>query len=226
MDMHLRNIWCARRTSSYCSGLTPVAGIVFLGVVVGMLSETVLEALQAGYVRRVAEVRLRRRELIKRRKRKYRWRKAVETRLRAKGAPIWTGPQGQTSMHSPATTTLGSMFATLSGRNTAGAGRGSARAPLRLNVAALTPEELTAAAREAEMPQRAKHEERGRKLERGGDDRPTPERSDSADSANMVFSKSFEEYKDNLESEKTKQFFARVSTMCFLHSGRRGSSPK
>jgi hypothetical protein len=41
----------------------------------------------------------------------------------------------------------------------------------------------------------------------------------------MVFSKSFEEYKDNLESEKTKQFFARVSTMCFLHSGRRRSSP-
>jgi hypothetical protein len=186
-------------------------GILFLGMLVGMISDTVLEFLQAGYNRRIAEVRLRRRELQKRRKQKYRWRKAVEARLRAKGAPIWIGPHGQTASHSAPTSTLGSMYAALSGRNMAGAGRGSARVPLKLNVGALSPAELSDARREAEMPARSKSDEgdeRGRTLDRGG--RPTPERSDSADSANMNFSRSFDEYKDTVESEKRKQFWGRV----------------
>jgi hypothetical protein len=197
-------------------------GILFLGILVGMISDTVLEVLQAGYNRRIAEVRLRRRELQKRRKQKYRWRKSVEAKLRAKGVPVWIGPQGQTASHSTPNSTLGSVFAAVSGRNTAGAGRGSARVPLKLNVAGLTQEELNDARRAAEMPERPskadESDERGRTMDRGG--RPSPARSDSADSANMMFSRSFDEYKDTVETEKRKQFWGRVRLACCARSPR------
>jgi hypothetical protein len=181
-----------------------------------MLSDTVMEALQAGYNRRVAEVRLRRREFTKRRKRKHRYQKAVQARLREKGVPIWTGPDGKEVKHVAPQSRIAKAWTALSGRNTTGAGRGSGRVPMRLNVAALSQEELDAVAKEADytLPStRETRRGRSRSIDRTG--RPLPHREDSSDSANAMFARSFDEYKDNLESEKTKQFLARVRRLAF-----------
>jgi potassium channel subfamily K len=188
---------------------------VFLGIVIGMLSDTVMEALQAGYSKRVMEVRLRRREAGKRRKRKLRYRKALEGYIRAKGAPIWIAADGRAAPRAPSDSTnpVHTAWNAISGRNTTGAGRGSGRSPFRLNTAVLSRAEIDAAAREADMPVvtypgRARSRSRSR-------DRSTPEqiieRQASEDSENAIVLRSLDEYKDVLEAEKTKQFLVRVS---------------
>lgn len=66
-----------------------VFGIINIGLVVGMCRETVLEALEVGYRRRIQKMRLRRREARRFRKWETRWRRAVEWRLKERGLPVW-----------------------------------------------------------------------------------------------------------------------------------------
>jgi potassium channel subfamily K, other eukaryote len=67
---------------------------VTLGVAVGMTRETVLEALEVGYRRRLKSVRDRRREAARRRGLRVRWRHGIEWRLRTMGVPVWVRDEG------------------------------------------------------------------------------------------------------------------------------------
>jgi potassium channel subfamily K, other eukaryote len=60
-----------------------------VGVAVGMCRETVLEGLEVGYRKRVASLRRKRKEMRRRRLVEGRWRGGIEQRLRAKGEPVW-----------------------------------------------------------------------------------------------------------------------------------------
>jgi potassium channel subfamily K len=64
-------------------------GILNLALLVGMMRDTVLEAVEFSYRKRLRAVRLKRRAARVRRRIAGRWREAVEWRLRAVGAPIW-----------------------------------------------------------------------------------------------------------------------------------------
>jgi hypothetical protein len=181
---------------------------VILGILVGILSDTVTEALQAGYSKRVAEVRIRRREFAKHRKHKYRYRKAIEARLLASGTPLWVGPDGKAPVTSSSAPTAG-LSATWPriGRSITG----KRRTQLRLNVTALSAEEQESAAREANMPVSSTISGLVHLSERSSDGRPAFKREDSTDLANVSFDESFDKSKVNFEVEKQKQFLARVS---------------
>jgi potassium channel subfamily K len=64
-------------------------GILNLGLAVAMTQETVLEALQVAYRKRLKALRERRRAARRRRRIEQRWREAVEWRLREARSPIW-----------------------------------------------------------------------------------------------------------------------------------------
>ncbi|KAJ6470255.1 hypothetical protein C8R47DRAFT_1325312 [Mycena vitilis] len=64
-------------------------GIVFIVLTVGLTRETVLEALEVGYRKRVQAVRQRRKVGRWKRRVSNRWREAVEWRLRESGQPVW-----------------------------------------------------------------------------------------------------------------------------------------
>jgi potassium channel subfamily K len=64
-------------------------GILNLGVAVSLTRETVLEAMEVGYRKRVKVMKDRRRETRKKRMIDRRWRAAVEWRLRDKGEQVW-----------------------------------------------------------------------------------------------------------------------------------------
>lgn len=66
-----------------------VFGILNLGVAVAMTRETVLEGLDVGYRKRLRDLRLRRREARRFRRWDARWRRAVEWRLKELGQPVW-----------------------------------------------------------------------------------------------------------------------------------------
>ncbi|VDB92444.1 unnamed protein product [Peniophora sp. CBMAI 1063] len=64
-------------------------GIVILGAAVRLIGETVIEALEIGYRKRVRDYRKHRRERQRHVREAARWRDAVEARLKAKGADVW-----------------------------------------------------------------------------------------------------------------------------------------
>lgn len=64
-------------------------GIINVGVAVAMTRETVLEGLDLGYRKRLRTLRLRRREAQRFRRWEVRWRRAVEWRLKESGQPLW-----------------------------------------------------------------------------------------------------------------------------------------
>ncbi len=64
-------------------------GILNVGIAVAMTRETVLEGLELGYRRRLRNLRLRRREARRFRRWEARWSRAVQWRLREAGQPIW-----------------------------------------------------------------------------------------------------------------------------------------
>lgn len=66
-----------------------IIGILNLGVAIGMCRETVLEAMEVGYRKRVKGVRERRKEGRRRRRVEARWRHGIEWRLREMGVPVW-----------------------------------------------------------------------------------------------------------------------------------------
>ncbi|KAJ3872872.1 hypothetical protein F5051DRAFT_381756 [Lentinula edodes] len=66
-----------------------IFGIVNLALAVSLTRETVLEALEVGYRKRVHAARVKRKNLRWRKRVAHRWREAVEWRLREKGHPIW-----------------------------------------------------------------------------------------------------------------------------------------
>ncbi|GJE86492.1 voltage-gated potassium channel protein [Phanerochaete sordida] len=69
-------------------------GILLVGIAVAMTRETVLEGLELGYRKRLRNLQLRRREARRFRHWEARWRRAIVWRLKAAGKPIWV-PDGQ-----------------------------------------------------------------------------------------------------------------------------------
>ncbi|KAK7685004.1 hypothetical protein QCA50_011839 [Cerrena zonata] len=144
-----------------------VFGILNIGIAIGMCRETILEGLEVGYRKRVRRMRLRRQEARRFRRWEARWRKAVEWRLKAKGLSVWVpdqhldnedvhfvgleGPQdgaGETHWVKKWFETIGIWKPPLHNhRHTRGHPRGK-----HLNVDALTPQQLEAAALEAGVP--------------------------------------------------------------------------
>lgn len=64
-------------------------GILNVGVAVAMTRETVLEGLELGYRKRLQNLQLRRREARRYRRWEARWLRAVEWRLKEAGKPVW-----------------------------------------------------------------------------------------------------------------------------------------
>ena len=64
-------------------------GILNVGLAVAMTRETVLEGLELGYRKRLRNLQLKRREARRFRRWEARWRRAVEWRLREEDAPVW-----------------------------------------------------------------------------------------------------------------------------------------
>ncbi|KAG0707998.1 hypothetical protein DFH29DRAFT_561772 [Suillus ampliporus] len=123
-------------------------GIVNLAVVVGMVQETVREGLHLGYLRRLQQIRERRRASRRRKNAERRWRSAVIWRLRDKRAKVWVRKRRSK--------TSDSLWAKVKRRFFKAAemiphpldhSRG-----MRLNLEALTHHQLEAAAMEAGVP--------------------------------------------------------------------------
>ncbi|KAG1741433.1 uncharacterized protein EDB91DRAFT_1237119 [Suillus paluster] len=123
-------------------------GIVNLAVVVGMVGETVREGLHVGYLRRLQEIRERRRASRRRKNAERRWRSAVIWKLRDKGAKVWVRKHRSKQSDS--------LWAKVKRRFFNAAER--IPRPLdysrgmRLNLEALTHDQLEAAAMEAGVP--------------------------------------------------------------------------
>lgn len=64
-------------------------GILIVGVTVAMIRETVLEGLELGYRKRLANLQHKRREARRFRSWEKRWRRAIEWRLKEAGQPLW-----------------------------------------------------------------------------------------------------------------------------------------
>lgn len=122
-------------------------GIVNLAVVVGMVQETVREGLQVGYLRRLRDIRERRRAARRRRHAERRWRSAVIWRLRDKGAKVWVRKCRSTPNSLWAKVKRMFFSATEKIPHPLDNTRGK-----RLNLEALTHPELKAAAMEAGVP--------------------------------------------------------------------------
>ncbi|KAG1859517.1 hypothetical protein DFJ58DRAFT_780054 [Suillus subalutaceus] len=122
-------------------------GIVNLAVVVGMVQETVREGLQVGYLRRLHDIRERRRASRRRRNAEKRWRSAIIWRLRDKGATVWVRKHRSTSNSLWAKVKRRFFSATEKIPHPLDHSRGK-----RLNLEALTHPELKAAAMEAGVP--------------------------------------------------------------------------
>ena len=69
--------------------LYTVIGILLIGVTIMMSRETVMEAMEVGYRKRVKIMRERRKERGRRRRVEARWRHGIEWRLREMGEPVW-----------------------------------------------------------------------------------------------------------------------------------------
>ncbi|KAG2340994.1 voltage-gated potassium channel [Suillus weaverae] len=122
-------------------------GIVNLAVVVGMVQETVREGLHIGYLRRLQDIRERRRASRRRKNAERRWRSAVIWRLRDKGAKVWVRKYRSTSNSLWAKVKRRFFSATEKVPHPLDRSRGK-----RLNLEALTHLELKAAAMEAGVP--------------------------------------------------------------------------
>ncbi|KAG2135336.1 hypothetical protein DEU56DRAFT_807679 [Suillus clintonianus] len=122
-------------------------GIVNLAVVVGMVQETVREGLHVGYLRRLNDIRERRRATRRRKNAEKRWRSAVMWRLRDKGAKVWVRKYRSTSNSLWAKVKRRFFSATDKIPHPLDRSRG-----MRLNLEALTHLELREAAMEAGVP--------------------------------------------------------------------------
>jgi len=120
--------------------LYAVLGIIILGAGVRLTSEAVLEGLQIGYRRRLAEYKKRRKARKDERRQVRRWRDAVEERLVERGLDVWTPDnpaQPSNAYVRPSPHRHGSNFVPQA---------------MYLNTEALPPDELESAAREAGVP--------------------------------------------------------------------------
>lgn len=120
-----------------------VFGIVILGAAVRLTTEAVLEGIEVGYRRRLQGYRKRRGERKREREQVRHWRAAVEKRLVERHLEVWTPdkPLPPSALYEkPKLRHRGSSFATFMTQ------------PMRLNMEALSTEELESAAQEAGVP--------------------------------------------------------------------------
>ena len=122
--------------------LYAVLGIIILGAAVRLTSAAVLEALQAGYLRRSEEFKRRRRERKREHDQVRRWCAAVEERLVERGLDVWT--PNQPAQPSPP---LPNVRPTPHNR-----GSSFVSQAMYLNTEALPPDVLESAAQEAGVP--------------------------------------------------------------------------
>ncbi|KAL0957982.1 hypothetical protein HGRIS_000159 [Hohenbuehelia grisea] len=133
-------------------------GVVNVALAVGLIRETVLEALEVEYRKRLKAVRARRRALHFQRRVQARWREAVEWRLRDGGHPVWVRDAHDSGGRSRLRDWLHDHWPGLAhGLGFGGDSRRSGQARLhphgmRLNLEALTNSQLEAAAMEAGVP--------------------------------------------------------------------------
>jgi hypothetical protein len=196
------------------------AGIVILGVTVGMTSDAVMEALEIEYKKHVGNARLLRREGGKRRKMESAWCDAVEKRLKERGEPVWVAATPRT----PATMKHKDVEVRGEGEKGAGwmevrkmqqwarslRGGGGPAVSLKLNVHALNNEEREAAAREAGVPLSSLRQRRGvrRGLAVTIAEGHLPE--DDPMAIDKSFAKTYDDFNQRLESAKTRQFLGKV----------------
>ena len=129
-------------------------GIINLAFVVGYVRETVLEGLDFGYRRRLLEIQEKRRAARLRRRARNRWRHAIIWRLRERHAPVWIPKNTDTRK------SLWSFLASCFWRAEWGIRRTATRSThhshhrhgMQLNLWALPPYQLEAAALEASVP--------------------------------------------------------------------------
>ncbi|KAF5383291.1 hypothetical protein D9615_005020 [Tricholomella constricta] len=143
-----------------------IFGIVNLALTVGLTRETVLEAIEVGYRKRVKAMRQHRRAVQLERRVFERWRAAIEFRLRRTGAPIWVKDPPEKHQHRRcawATHVLDKVLPWPDGegslsqyryRHTVGHGHYPHPHGMHLNLEALTWPQLEAAAMEAGVPLR------------------------------------------------------------------------
>jgi hypothetical protein len=122
--------------------LYAVLGIIILGAAVRLTSAAVLEALQAGYLRRSEEFKRRRRERKREHEQVRRWCAAIEERLVERGLDVWT--PNQPVQPSPP---LPNVRPTPQNR-----GSSFVSQAMYLNTEALPPDVLESAAQEAGVP--------------------------------------------------------------------------
>lgn len=129
-------------------------GVINLAFVVGYVREALLEGLDFGYRRRLLAIQERRRAARRRRRAENRWRHAIIWRLRERHAPIWI-PES-TSDRESLWLKLKSGFWHAAGRIRSIARRSThqsrRRHGMKLNLRALPPSQLEAAALEAGVP--------------------------------------------------------------------------
>ncbi|KAH9032715.1 hypothetical protein EDB84DRAFT_1270536 [Lactarius hengduanensis] len=123
-----------------------VFGIVILGAAVRLTTEAVLEGIEVGYRRRLQGYRKRRGERKREREQVRHWRAAVEKRLVERHLEVWTPDKPLTPpalYEKPNLRRRGSSFMR---------GPTFMTQPMRLNMEALSTEELESAAQEAGVP--------------------------------------------------------------------------
>ncbi|CAL1708783.1 unnamed protein product [Somion occarium] len=144
-----------------------VFGILIIGITIGMCRETILESLEVGYRKRMRRMRTHRREARRFRRWEARWTRAVEWRLKEKGLPVWIpdqhsdhehvrfvgleGLQDETKETHWMRKWLGSIGSLKRRQEHTGHVRAHHRGK-HLNINALSPQQLEAAALEAGVP--------------------------------------------------------------------------
>ncbi|KAH7882329.1 hypothetical protein F5I97DRAFT_1909487 [Phlebopus sp. FC_14] len=127
-------------------------GIVNIAVVVGLLREIVLEGLDIGYRRRVKIIREKRRIARRRKRAAHRWRHAIAWRLHERQAPVWV-PDKKARRKHPWSRFKYHVWRVISALPSSGIPDViHDRHGMKLNLDALTHEELEAAAIEAGVP--------------------------------------------------------------------------
>jgi potassium channel subfamily K, other eukaryote len=137
--------------------LFSIFGFMSLAVTVTLTRETVLEALEIGYRKRVRNVRLRHKEAHRKRKIIERWRAAIEWRLRESGLPIWAKDDPEKHQHPRCVKVIYDLWPWSSDQPYSNHSLGLARTRMHphgmhLNLEALTCAQLETAALETGVP--------------------------------------------------------------------------
>ena len=131
-------------------------GIISLAVTVTLTRETVLEALEVSYRKRVRAVRRKRREAHHKKRIAERWRSAIEWRLRESGRPIWVKDDPEVHQHRRCMKMVHDLWPWARGHphyaHSFGASKRVQPHGMHLNLEALTCAQLETAALETGVP--------------------------------------------------------------------------